>query len=218
MMNNINIVIPVKDPENAKERLASILSREQRRALALTLIEQTLSFFKAFCPPANVLVVTDSRRVAGRAREEGYAVLLEYEAEGETAAVKKATSWSLENGYSSQLVIPGDMAELSTEDMRLLLSQNRPDPSVILCPATDDDGTNAILATPPNALTWRFGSMSFHDYIKQAETRCIPCSILRLESMVLDLDTPDDIRLFLENGTNTALKQLFEKWNILQNL
>ncbi len=213
-MSRINIVLPIKNPENAKERLASLLSPEQRRALALTLIEQTFAFFKAFTSVAHVLVVTDSPRVAGRAEEDGFSVLREEKPEGETAAVKKATAWSVENGFASQVVIPGDMAELDAVEFRRLLSHDRPNPSVILCPATGDDGTNAILTTPPDVLTHRFGVRSFPDYLVQARTKGVACTVLRLKSLVLDLDTPDDVRVFLQSGRNVTLEKLFEEWNL----
>ncbi len=210
----INIVLPIKNPEHAKERLADLLSPEQRRALAWALIEQTFVFFKGFTSVAHVLVVTDSPRVAGRAEEEGFAVLKEERPEGETAAVKNATAWSMKNGFASQVVIPGDMAELDAGEFRRLLSHDRPDPSVILCPATGDDGTNAILTTPPDVLTHRFGNRSFPDYLEQARAKDIPCTVLRLKSLVLDLDTPDDVRAFLRNGCNDTLRKMFEEWNL----
>ncbi len=217
-MKDINIVLPIKDPTNAKERLSSLLTSEQRRALALLLIEQTLAFFKDFTSIANILVVTDSDRVAGRAEEEGYSVLREETAEGETAAVEKATRWSVEHGFRSQVVIPGDMAELDAAEIRRLLTQDRPDPSVILCPATGDDGTNAIMTTPPDVLRFRFGDRSFPDYVEKARDKGVPCFIVRLDSLVLDLDTPDDVRALLRNGRNAALKKVLEEWDIPRKL
>jgi 2-phospho-L-lactate/phosphoenolpyruvate guanylyltransferase len=217
-MRDINIVLPIKDPTNAKERLASLLSAEQRRALAWLLIERTLAFFKDFTATANILVVTDSDRVAGRSEEEGYSVLREGRAEGETAAVERATRWSVEHGFRSQVVIPGDMAELDADEIRHLLTQDRPDPSVILCPATGDDGTNAILTTPPDVLRFRFGARSFPDYVEQARVKGVPCSVVRLDSLVLDLDTPDDVHAVLRNGRNASLKKVLEEWDIPRKL
>lgn len=217
-MNDINIVLPIKDPTHAKERLAPLLSPEQRRELALLLIEQTLAFFASLAPVAHRLVVTDSEWVAECAKQQGFAVLRETSADGETAAVERATRWSVEHGFRSQLVIPGDMAELDADDILRLLAQERPDPSVILCPASGDDGTNAILTTPPDAISFRFGDRSFPDYMAQARRKGMACSVLRLESLVLDLDTPDDVRVLLRNGHNVRLTSVLKEWNILQKL
>jgi len=214
-MKDINIVLPIKDPTNAKARLSPLLTPEQRRALAWMLIEQTLVFLKDFKALAHVLVVTDSGRVAGRAEEEGFAVLRETSSEGETAAVDKATAWSVEQGFRSQVVIPGDMAGLDRDEIHRLLTHERADPSVVLCPATGDDGTNAILTTPPDALQFRFGNRSFPDYCEQARRKGIPCTVLRLESLVLDLDTPDDVRALTQNGRHARVKELLTEWNIL---
>ncbi len=217
-MKDINIVLPIKDPMKAKERLAALLTPDQRRALALMLIEQTFSFFKDFTSIAHILVVTDSERVAGRAEEEGFSVLREEASEGETAAVEKATAWSGAQGFRSQVVIPGDMAGLDAAEIRDLLTRERPDPSVILCPATGDDGTNAILTTPPDVLRFRFGDRSFPDYMAQAREKGVPCSVVRLDSLVLDLDTPDDVRAFMQNGQNDTLKKVLEEWDIPRKL
>lgn len=213
-MSDLNIVIPIKNPDGAKERLAALLTTEQRRELAYALIDQTLDFFKPYRSRANILIVTDSERIASRARESGYDVLLEEKAEGETSAVNRATRWSMEKGFRSQVVIPGDMAGIDPEDMERLLSHPRPDPSVILCPAVGDDGTNAILTTPPDAIPFRFGVRSFPDYRARAEERGIPCEVLRLRSMVLDLDTPDDLRALLSNGSSPRIKDLLSSWNL----
>ncbi len=214
-MSDLNIVIPIKNPEGAKERLSALLTTEQRRELAYALIDQTLDFFKPYGSRTNILIVTDSDRIATRARETGYDVLVEEKAEGETAAVNRATGWSIEQGFRSQVVIPGDMAGIDPDDMQRLLSHPRPTPSVILCPAVGDDGTNAIMTTPPDAIPFRFGARSFPDYRARAEERGIPCEILRLRSMVLDLDTPDDLRAFMANGSSPRIKELLASWKIL---
>ena len=211
-MKEINIVLPIKDPAQAKERLASLLSPDQRRELAAMLIEQTMQFFVAFLDEVTVLVVTDSEVVARQAATNGFAVLREERAEGETAAVEKATAWSVAQGFRTQIVIPGDMAGLDANDIRRLISMPRPHPSLILCPATGDDGTNAIMSTPPDVVAFRFGERSFPDYRARAAAQDVPCQIVRLPSLVLDLDTPEDVVTFLQSETASPIKETLRSW------
>ncbi len=212
-MNELNVVVPIKNPRQAKERLAPLLSPQQREDLAWVLIEQTFQFFKAFTHQLHVLVVTDCERVAAKAADHDYAVLREAQAEGETAAVERATAWSVENGFRSQVVIPGDMVALSEADVHRLLACPRPNPSVIFCPATDDDGTNAILTTPPDILRFRFGARSFPGYCAQATAKNVPYTVLRLPSLVLDLDTPEDWQRMKQGPVSPALRQWMQEWD-----
>ena len=211
---DLNIVIPANDPAGAKERLRQILSAAQRRAFALALFECTLEFFTKHPAAEHILVVTDSDLIGERAEAAGCAVVMEGRAAGETAAVERAAAWSVEHGFRSQLVIPGDMAELKAEEISLLLGRVRPDPCIILCPATGDDGTNAILTTPPDVIPFRFGDRSFPGYRELARERNILCRVLRLRSLALDLDTPDDLHAFLAGHAGHPARALLDQWNI----
>lgn len=217
-MNRDCIVIPVKNPDRAKERLAGVLAAEQRRTLALVLFQGVLETLSAASLAADVLVVTDDERVEAMARTAGTSVLREERAEGETAAVERATRWTVERGYRRQVVIPGDMAELDPADLRRLLARDVPPPSVVLAPAVGDDGTNAIMTSPPDALRFRFGSRSFPDYVEQARQRNVRCEILRLDSLVLDVDTPDDLFAFLRKNPRSPGARLVEAWEIGKTL
>ena len=137
---------------------------------------------------------------------------MEEQAEGETRAVEKATAWSVEKGYRSQLVVPGDMAVLGLADIAELLEHPREFPSVVLCPATDDDGTNALLCSPPDVIPYRFGEASFPEYRARARERDVPCHILRIPGFVLDLDTPDDVKTFMAGVGSHPARTLLEQW------
>ncbi len=214
MRKHVNILLPIKNPDAAKERLGELLTIQQRKELAEFLIEQTFQFFSAFLDIADVLVVTDSPVIAQRASERGFAALVEEQAEGETKAVERGTEWSVANGYESQIVIPGDMVALDPSELRQLLQMHRPSPVVILCPATGEDGTNAILTSPPNIIAFRFGERSFPDYCERARKAGVPCQIVRLRSLLLDLDTPEDVRSAIGSYPDSALSQKLIAWDI----
>jgi len=196
-MNSLNVVVPVKDPRGAKQRLASMLPQETRTILARALLEQTLGDIARYVPEAGRLLVSDDEEMAAVAEAYGAGFLHEPAAAGETRAVERATDWSLEAGFASQLVIPADMAQIEGDDLLALVNAPRESPSVILCPAVDDDGTNAILSTPPDAIGYRFGDRSFASYCARAEAAGVPFHVMRLESLVLDIDTPADVRAFI---------------------
>lgn len=197
-MSPLIFIVPVKDTRGAKQRLAELLPQRLRSELALLLLNQTLRDLARFAPQVDRLLVSDAPGMAEVAAAHGAAFLLESEGAGETAAVERATAWTLARGYRAQAVVPADMAELVAYDVRALVDAVPATPALVLCPAVDDDGTNAILATPPDAVRYRFGARSFDGYRAAAAAAGVGCRVLRLESFVLDIDTPADVRRFIE--------------------
>lgn len=127
------------------------------------------------------------------AQELGAGVILEENARGETEAVNLATRISLERGYDRQVVIPADLADLDAREVEELLAFELAAPSVVLVPAVGDDGTNAIMTAPPDAIPFRFGRASFAEYLLRAAELGATARVLRLKSFVLDIDTPEDL-------------------------
>ena len=214
MSRETNIVIPVKDPRGAKSRMGDWLSPRQREELALTLVQQTLLFFRDFSDAHHILVVTDSDSMKDLAEESGATVLFEVESSGETAAVNKATRWSLDHGFRRQLVVPADMASWDRTDIERLLAMPAEQSSLVLCPATGDNGTNAVLSCPPDVVPFRFGDKSFPEYQVRARERQVLCTVLRLRSLVLDLDTPDDLDCLLQQDQHGVVRALVDAWNL----
>ena len=213
-MSRLIFVVPVKDVRGAKQRLASLLPQEVRSELALLLLQQTLGDLARFAPEVDRLLVSDSAAMHDVADAHSAAFLHEAAGAGETTAVERATAWTLTRGYAAQCVIPADMAELAVEDVHALVAAPRTAPSVILCPAVHDDGTNAILAAPPDAIPYRFGARSFAGYRTAAAAAGVPCRVMRLNSFVLDIDTPDDARAFIESRPrNPVARWLSEQLN-----
>ncbi len=208
------IVVPFKDPTTSKQRLSEFLTPAQREELARELFRETLATLVGLPSRPAVLVVTNSPEVADFARGQGAEALVETESRGETAAVNDATRWSIERGYDRQIVIPGDMARLDTAEVERLLATVIAAPSVVLCPAVNDDGTNAIMTAPPDAVPFRFGKASFPEYLLRAAERGVSARVLRLESFVLDIDTPEDLSRFLADDPGTPVALLLRSWRL----
>ena len=216
MTSRTNILIPVKNPDSAKQRLADILTIAERRELALALMDTVLDAATRAKTREDlgILIITDSDEIERRAAARGVTVLREQKAEGETAAIESATRWSMDHGFGRQIVIPGDLPWIDAEDVRALIDFRSGPRSVVLCPATGDDGTNAIVTRPPDVLTYRFGGNSFPDYVDQCRRREIECHIFRLPRLVLDLDTPEDLKIFTDQPADNPVYRLVSGWSI----
>lgn len=194
-MNPVNIVIPMKDPAVSKQRLAPVLNAQSRAALSLRLFRQTLAFFSREFPEYPLLVVTASERIERLARSYGARVLKEEQDQGLCQAVALAAQWSRARGFQSQLYVPADIAYLDAAELRLVLACAGQSPQVALCPA-GDEGTNALLTSPPDVIPFRFGRHSSRAHQAEANLTGVPCRVLRLPYLTFDIDTPADLDAF----------------------
>jgi 2-phospho-L-lactate guanylyltransferase len=79
-----------------------------------------------------------------------------------------------------------------------------PPPSTVLVPSRSGLGTNAVLLSPPGALSLRFGEPSFPAHLANARQLGLRTEVLELAGLGLDLDTPDDLDTFLASPSATA--------------
>lgn len=204
MNRDMLFVIPMKDPERAKSRLQPILSQPVRKKLALALFRQTIDFIRASRDDADILVVTGSREIAGLAATLGVEVLAEEGVTHLSEAVEQAARHAEDQGYRSICVLPADLANPQGYDLERLLSATHDAPSVILCPA-HDGGTNALVATPPRVIPFRYGYRSCTSHEQEAARAGVTCTVLRLESLAHDIDVANDLYLHLAPSINQLL-------------
>jgi len=207
MSYRTNIVIPLRDPYTAKQRLAGVLSSHQRAELVQHLFQKNLDLLTRRFPQIHKLVVTDSQMISALAASQGASVLLEEQAKGLTEAVELATRWSLDKGFESQLVLPADLADLDCDELQYLLDYPRPDLSLLVCPAKDD-GTNALMTTPPDVIPFWFGKNSAVEYLNRARSRNVHCERVVLQNMKFDVDTPEDLERFLQGARANPRREL----------
>ena len=198
------VLVPVKDLSKAKERLSSVLPQEDRTALAYAMLEDVFTAVKGSTLADRIHVVTMDKRTIEIAGSYGVEVIEEAEQKGESHSVDYASRICMEKGALSVLVIPGDAPLITSQDIDSILQKEREEsPSVILVPARDDFGTNAILRKPPDAIPSRFGDDSFRKHMVEAKERGIVFDTYRNSRIALDIDHPEDLTEFLSEKSNT---------------
>jgi 2-phospho-L-lactate guanylyltransferase len=206
-------VVPIKDTAQSKQRLAGLLSAEQRRALALAMAQDVLGTLAQVNELAGVLVVTTDPAAAELAARFGATVSNEHTRAGHTAAVTGAARRLAADG-TGMLALPGDIPLVEAEDIRQLLAAHRPDPAFTIAPAHDELGSNAVLCTPADAVTLRFGDNSFFPHLAAARAQGVEPAVLRLPRIALDVDTPDDLARFLAIPSRTHARALLDRWDL----
>ncbi|MSP67149.1 MAG: 2-phospho-L-lactate guanylyltransferase [Alphaproteobacteria bacterium] len=186
-------VVPAKDLVNAKTRLASALDVVERRRLFALMLEDVLTALAATPALAGILVVTRDAPLAALARRFGAEVLTEAENRGHTAAVVAGARWLMAQAIGALLTVPGDVPLITPAEVGAAIAALGEAPAVTIVPARDHLGSNAVLATPPDALPLRFGADSFHPHLTAARARGIEPRVVELPGIGLDIDTAADL-------------------------
>ena len=200
-MPSIWAVIPAKNLDGVKQRLAPVLAEEERRALFQTMLMDVLGAVTAVSELAGVMVVTGDAAVAARAREARAEVLHESANQGHTAAVTAGARHLLAQGADGLLTVPGDLPLVTPEEIRRVLAAHGPGRAITIVPAHDRRGSNCIVCSPPDALPFAFGDDSFGPHLDAARRAGITPTILPIPGIGLDIDGPTDLQLLLERPT-----------------
>ncbi|MCY4155812.1 MAG: 2-phospho-L-lactate guanylyltransferase [Gammaproteobacteria bacterium] len=184
-------LLPLKRLEQAKLRLAAVLTPEQRRQLGLYMLADVLDVLSGSAVIAGVTVLSCDADVISGARARGAEALDTGADDGYTADVLKGIEHINGKCVNKALVIPADVPELSNEDLVLLDRAHQG--GVTLCPAVRDGGTNGLVFTPPLPIDLKYGAHSFAEFCQEAQQRRIPVNIVAPPGLARDLDRPEDL-------------------------
>lgn len=207
------MVVAVKSLREAKQRLQTFLTQQERSALALAMLEDVLAALVGSEEAEEIAVVSCDDQVFTLARRMNLTIIAEGENRGETAAIELATQWYAKQGARSLLRLPGDVPLITPEDVNAIFRAGRHS-ALVLVPSRDGLGTNALLRRPPDIIPVRFGGDSFRFHLENAQRVGANYQVLRLPRLELDIDTPDDLMLFAasESRTRTYCKLQELEW------
>jgi 2-phospho-L-lactate/phosphoenolpyruvate guanylyltransferase len=213
------LLLPVKNFANAKQRLASVLDRAERRKLAQAMLEDVLQALHSWPQRPPVAVVTNAPAARRLARSLSFEVIEDTRNKGETEAIALATRVCEECGAPYTLVIPGDIPLVEPGELQAIVAAAPDGPAgSVLVPATDERGTNAVLRKPAALFPLAFGEYSFQPHLRAARAAGHPCVVLRLPGVELDVDTPADLALLIAAETRTHTQKLLHDWRVRQRL
>ncbi len=187
------ILIPVKDLSKANERLSPIMSQTQRTSLAYAMLEDVLEEARKSSKADRRCIVTMDKKAACFASRYGFEVIWEEEQQGESSSVDKAVSRCIEMGASSVLVLPADTPLVRASDIDEVFNAELEENCVVMVPAQDRLGTNALLRRPPNIIPSRFGYDSYRKHLVEAKKVGAKIIVLDIPRIALDVDEPKDV-------------------------
>lgn len=202
-MMEVAAVVPVKDLQGTKSRLAPVLNPAGRAGLTIYMMCRVISAVQE-AGIENVCVVSPDRLVLQKAREKGASAVLQ-KGEGLNPALEEGRRWAMEREASTLLVLPADLPLIDAEDLRPVVSGRDAEPSVpsvTISPDAARTGTNALVLRPPDAIPFAFGPGSFEAHRQAAVKRDIPLTVVERDHLAFDLDTAGDLsRLHTLEGT-----------------
>jgi 2-phospho-L-lactate guanylyltransferase len=203
LASGIWAVVPVKETEGAKQRLAAVVPAAMRQALALAMIEDVLAALTAAQGLAGIVLVTLDSHAIRLAAQYGAECIEDGARDGHTGSVTAAARQLKARGADGILQVPGDIPLLTSNEIEALLAAHKPAPSFTITPSHDELGSNAVLMSPPDAVPLRFGDDSFFPHLAAARACGIEPTVVRLPGIAMDIDNPADLAHFSRLGSRT---------------
>lgn len=208
------ILIPVKNLDGAKQRLAPVLDQSARTELAQAMLFDVLQTLSTYQHRPPVALITSDPFACQMALRFNFEVIEDSVNSGETDAIAMATQVCLARGIESSLVLPGDIPLVQAWELERIFT-SAPEQGSVLVPAADGRGTNAIWQRPVGLFPLRFGNDSFKPHLAAAQATQKPCVVLDLPGIALDVDRPADLRQLASAPGETSSQQLVRQWDAL---
>jgi 2-phospho-L-lactate/phosphoenolpyruvate guanylyltransferase len=207
------ILVPVKNLTNAKQRLSSLLGPEARQELAQAMCADVLETLARWQRRPAVTVVTSDPFAADLAARFGFELVADDVNPGETGAIEMATALCRDRGVDHTLVIPADIPLIASWELEKII-ESAPPAGAVLVPDAAGRGTNAALRSPADLFPLRFGNDSFLPHRTAAKATGLPCIVLELPGIALDVDRPDDLQALAAASGERRSQRLVRSWSL----
>jgi 2-phospho-L-lactate/phosphoenolpyruvate guanylyltransferase len=185
-------VIPVKRLDAALRRLEGAVGPAERERLAEALFLDLIAKLPRSRNITDSLIVTADPSVSRQARWLGQKVLEQTEDIGHSEAAIAGVEAAKSAGADRVAMLAADCPMLDIEQLDRHLG--RTPQAALIVPDHHGTGTNALVLSPPDAIQPAFGLESCSRHISRARAAGIGFTLERIESLEMDLDTPEDMR------------------------
>jgi 2-phospho-L-lactate/phosphoenolpyruvate guanylyltransferase len=194
-------LIPMKSLDRAKSRLAPVLDRAERRALAAAMLQDVLERTLQCPDVAGVAVITADSAVARMLRQWPVRLIIERTSGGHSPAVRYACARLGAAGADSVLVISADVPTIRENELTQLVRAAARSPAVVIAADRHGAGSNGLVLSPPDAIVPHFGPDSLRRHCEAAARSGLTATTLQLPGIALDIDEPADLAMLWEHRT-----------------
>jgi 2-phospho-L-lactate guanylyltransferase len=195
----VTVIVAVQDAGRAKSRLGRDLAPGMRRTLVIAMLDDLLAALREV-HAGRILVVSADAVYDPVTRAYAAGVLRDAGTGYNEAVIAALTECE---DAPAVLILPGDLPHASASDLAQLL-EALAEPGVVIAPS-DDGGTSALGLHPPTVIPPAFGPDSAARHRDLAHAANVPCTVLVLASLRIDVDTLDDLaRVWQHAGEATT--------------
>ena len=191
---NVAVLVPVKAFTQAKQRLANVLSPDERRRLARTLAEGVLAVAKN----VPVFVVCDDEEIREWAQRNGASALWTAEL-GLNGAVDDGVRSIAAQGFDHVVVSHADLP--LPESLTHVARRG----TATFVPDVLRDGTNVMSFPLDRPVPAAYGPGSFERHRQSARALGLPVEVRADSRLALDIDVASDL-------THPLLREVLPSW------
>jgi 2-phospho-L-lactate guanylyltransferase len=203
------VLLPVKEFNNAKQRLAPAMDAPGRAALARAMLTDVLAALKRSRTPDRIVVFTAAEEVKELVEPFGFEIVFERSVEGHSAAVNLLLD-EFSGSSSSIFAIAGDLPKLTSSEIDFAM--NAASEPVTLLPSRDWTGTNGVVFIPPARIAMEYGEGSFRRHLSKVSAAGLRSDVMDLPGIAFDIDTPEDLEAYFQDPRKDS-----ETWRYLSS-
>ena len=201
------VVIPVKGG-NPKSRLSGILGPEARKDLVRAMIQDVLKIVVEAGLLDRTFVVSPDQEILHFTSNSGARQIREARESGVNAAVEMAMHQT--SDAEGWLVLPADIPFISRRDVSRALEFIEAGAKVVISPSRGLDGTNLLLFGSGTKMKLSYDRDSFRGHLASAAHSRFSVAVYCSKTILLDIDTVEDIELALASGVRNATTDFLE--------
>lgn len=208
----ITAIVPAKALDQAKGRLATILTETERRELALAMLEDVVRALQSTAAIDEVVVVSPDVEVRAVASALNARPI---EEPPSVRGINQALSFALESlepKPEAIVVVLADVPEIRASDVTDAIGFLA-ERGLVICPS-HDKGTGLLAMRPAGLIPFRFGPQSFSLHKREAAAQKLAIEVVRSESIARDIDSPDDLRALMSRPGESATHRLLARLEI----
>jgi 2-phospho-L-lactate guanylyltransferase len=209
-------IVPIKTFERAKQRLANVLSEEERRALMLAMARDVLTCLTKCNQLSGILIVSRTPEADALAQSFGTERYAESPDANLAEALEQAAQHLIDHFHArGVIIVPADVPGIDAAELDQLLTNNE---QVTILPDAENVGTNGLICAPPLCLPYIFNGQSFKPHADAAFERGITPTIVPATKFALDIDTPKDLVAVLDQEPNSQTANYLRRSGIASRL
>lgn len=180
-------LVPVKQREHCKMRLASELTIHSRIALVRSMLSAVLTAAREARWVCETVVISPERDAVAAEIQ-----LLPDAGVSLNSALTEAYETLWQRGRREFVILPADLPRIRPEEIDTLVHAGHTG-GCALAPDMAGTGTNGLYLASPPAFAFQFGPDSCRRHLQEARRLGLAPQLVHLPGLAFDLDTPTDL-------------------------